>query len=83
MGYLGWLLSGVLIIVLLNRHLSAGFLWNSLERPDDIQKLGSGGDPGCSAWSAWTSDHVVDQIDVSIPLPMPLEREVCVLTTVL
>ncbi|KAI1494898.1 Cupredoxin [Biscogniauxia mediterranea] len=47
-------------------HLSAGYAWIILERPDDIAKEES--IPGmmsqtCTDWEAWTNDHIVDQID--------------------
>lgn len=47
-------------------HVSAGFLVNIMERPQDV--VGIDGLPGimeqtCADWYAWTENNVVDQID--------------------
>lgn len=50
-------------------HLSAGLVWNILERPDDIKnfvQIPSISAQTCRDWAAWTGDHVVDQIDDGI-----------------
>ena len=47
-------------------HLSAGFVWMVLERPEDIMKdmqIPSIVAQTCRDWSAYTGDHVVPQID--------------------
>ena len=47
-------------------HVSDGFAMTFLERPDDIRKEMSIPDvmqQTCTDWSAWTSNHVVDEID--------------------
>ncbi|KAH9907554.1 Cupredoxin [Xylariomycetidae sp. FL2044] len=47
-------------------HLAAGYNWMVLERPDDIMTEMNIPDimqQTCTDWDAWTSDHVVGQID--------------------
>ena len=47
-------------------HASDGFVMTFLERPDDIKNemsVPSVMAQTCRDWSAWTGDHVVDQID--------------------
>ncbi|RMX73769.1 hypothetical protein D0869_13271 [Hortaea werneckii] len=47
-------------------HLSAGFVWTVVERPDDVQKyaqIPSIMAQTCRDWSAWTGENVVPQID--------------------
>ncbi|KAK3676639.1 hypothetical protein LTR78_003414 [Recurvomyces mirabilis] len=47
-------------------HLSAGFVWSVLEQPDAIRnemQIPSIMAQTCRDWSAWTGDHIVDQID--------------------
>ncbi|KAI0025995.1 Cupredoxin [Xylariomycetidae sp. FL0641] len=46
-------------------HLSAGFNWMILERPDDIVndlEIPDAMSQTCTDWDAWTNEHVVDQI---------------------
>lgn len=57
-------------------HVSAGFLMNVMERPEEIKAqhniqevIGR----TCHAWDAWSRRHVVDQIDSG--LRMAMERE--------
>lgn len=49
-------------------HSSGGLYINILERPADIQTLQfpSSVADTCSAWSAWTGNHVPDQVDSGI-----------------
>ena len=50
-------------------HLSAGFAWMVVENPDAIEKemkIPSIMSETCRTWSAYTGDHVVDQIDDGI-----------------
>ena len=46
-------------------HAAAGFVWNVLERPDDIKELQIPDDMAetCEGWASWTGQNVVDQID--------------------
>ena len=47
-------------------HLSAGFVWMVLEQPQAVQtemEIPSVMAQTCRDWSAYTGDHVVDQID--------------------
>ncbi|KAI0011535.1 Cupredoxin [Xylariaceae sp. FL0662B] len=47
-------------------HISGGFGWMVLERPDDIGKAAEIPDAiprTCDGWASWTSYNIVDQID--------------------
>ncbi|KAK5122674.1 hypothetical protein LTR85_003937 [Meristemomyces frigidus] len=47
-------------------HLSAGLVWTVLEQPNAIEQemqIPNTMAQTCRDWSAWTGDHVVDQID--------------------
>lgn len=47
-------------------HLSAGFVWSVLENPSVIKQemqIPSIMAQTCRDWSAWTGDHIVDEID--------------------
>jgi len=50
-------------------HLSAGFVWSILERPDDVRRemqIPQTMSQTCNYWQAWSKSHVVDQIDDGI-----------------
>ncbi|KAK5708769.1 hypothetical protein LTR17_020369 [Elasticomyces elasticus] len=47
-------------------HLSSGFVWTVLERPNDVEnnmQIPPAMAQTCTDWSTWTATHVVDQID--------------------
>ncbi|KAK3624798.1 hypothetical protein LTR22_023837, partial [Elasticomyces elasticus] len=47
-------------------HLSSGFVWTVLERPNDVEnnmQIPPAMAQTCTDWTTWTATHVVDQID--------------------
>jgi len=52
-------------------HLSAGFIWNVLEHPEELQngdlEIPDEISTQCDNWKAWNKDHHVRTIIVSLP----------------